>query len=62
MGQVGSSMNLVQQYLRRAEECRKLASETDVPGHRKAIEAMSDRWLKLAEERLKYLKNGQSKT
>jgi hypothetical protein len=50
-------MNLVQHYLRRAEECRKLAVETNVPGHRKAIEAISDRWLKLADERLKHLKN-----
>ena len=51
-------MNLVQHYLQRAEECRKLAIETDVAGHHRAIEAIGDRWLKLADERLRYLKDG----
>ena len=54
-------MKLVQTYLRRAEECRKLLAETEVPGHPKAIEAISDRWLKLAAERLQYLKDGRPK-
>jgi cyanate lyase len=53
----GASMKQVNEYLRRAEECRALAIETQIAGHRKKIEAISDAWLKLAEERLEYLKD-----
>jgi hypothetical protein len=43
-------MKLVEDYLRHAEECRKLAAQSD-PEQRKAIEGFVDLWEKLAEER-----------
>jgi hypothetical protein len=50
-------MKLVQDYLRRAEECRKLAMQSEILDHRKSIERISDTWTRLASERLKFLKN-----
>lgn len=55
-------MDLVAEYLRRAEECRKLAQSTTIPAHRKAIQETCDMWLRLADERRRYLaqqKNNQ---
>jgi hypothetical protein len=43
-------MKLVEEYLRHAEECRKLAAQSG-PEQRKTIEGMGDVWEKLAEER-----------
>ena len=50
-------MKLVQDYLRRAEECRKLALRSEILDHRRAIERISDTWSRLAGERLKFLKS-----
>ena len=48
-------MKLVEEYRRRADECRKLVQQTLIPDHRKSIEKICDMWLRLAEERLKWL-------
>lgn len=45
LAHVGRPMKLVQEYLRRAEDCRKFALQTEIPDHRKA-----------SEERLKQIK------
>jgi hypothetical protein len=48
-------MQLVQEYLSRAEECRKLVQQTPVSDHRAVIEKICDMWQRLADERLKLL-------
>ena len=53
-------MKLVQDYLRRAEECRKLAMQSEILDHRKTIERISDTWTRMAGERLKFLKNANN--
>jgi hypothetical protein len=52
-------MKLVQDYLRRAEECRKMAMQSEILDHRKTIERISDTWSRLAGERLKFLKKAE---
>jgi len=49
-------MQVVQDYIRRAEDTRKLAIQAEILEHRKAIQRISDTWARLAEERLKFLK------
>jgi hypothetical protein len=53
-------MELVADYLRREEDCRKLALLTQMMAHRKIIEEMCDMWARLAEERRRYLVQQQS--
>ena len=52
---VVGSMNLLQAYLRNAEECRKLAAAAADPAHRKLIEEICETWEMLAEERRQVL-------
>jgi hypothetical protein len=49
-------MQVVEEYLKRAEDCRRLASKADVLNHRQTIERVAATWENLAAERLKYLK------
>ena len=48
-------MDIIDEYLRRAAECRKLAQQTTIAAHRTAIEEMCAIWEQLAEERRKFL-------
>jgi hypothetical protein len=50
-------MEILGEYLRRAEECRKLALQTSIAAHREAIQKICDMWLKLADERRSYVKH-----
>ena len=54
-------MELIAEYLRRAEECRKVAQQTTVASHRKAIQEICDMWARLADERRKLLARQRSK-
>ena len=38
------------QYLKLAEECDRLAKETEAEGHRIALKEMAEAWRKLVEE------------
>ena len=58
----GREMDTLEEYLRRAEECRKLALQTSVAAHREAIQKICDMWLKLADERRSYLEHTQTAT
>lgn len=48
-------MKLLEEYLRNAEECRKLAAKADQPEQRAAIERIAETWKQLAELRRKTL-------
>ena len=48
-------MKIVEEYLKHADECRKLASQSEMPEQRRVIQRVAETWKKLAEERLKYL-------
>lgn len=47
-------MDDVQDYRRRARECRELA-KTAAPQHRAIVEAIAEQWAKLADDREKML-------
>jgi hypothetical protein len=59
-------MKLVEEYLRHAEECRKLAAQAGVAEQRKAIQRITATWEKLAASRRKLLegkeRNGAAKS
>lgn len=44
-------MHLLEEYTRRAAECRARAARAELPGHRNAILAVGEAWQQLAEER-----------
>jgi hypothetical protein len=46
------TMQIVEHYLRHAEDCLTAAKQTEIPAHRKAIGRIADWWIKLANERL----------
>jgi hypothetical protein len=54
-------VEIVKEYLRRAEECRTLAKTILVPEHRKKIEKICDMWARLAEERRQHLNEMEAK-
>ena len=47
----GAVVKLVEEYLRHAEECRKLLAQVAVHEHREKIQSICDMWARLAEER-----------
>ena len=49
-------MRLLAEYLRHAEECRKLAALADHPEQRRAIEKICETWDNLAAARRAFLK------
>jgi hypothetical protein len=46
-----------QEYRKHAEECMRLARQVDREEHRKMVLQMAQTWLKLAEERERFLDN-----
>jgi hypothetical protein len=55
------AMKLVEEYVRRSEECRKLAQRAGIPAHRDAIQKISDMWRKMAEQRQRHLEEMQGR-
>jgi hypothetical protein len=47
-------MDKVQEYRRRAAECRRLSTQASVSDLRKHYESLAEIWEKLAEERLAF--------
>ena len=52
-------MRTVSEYERRAEECRKIASQMKDPEQKKQLEVMAQAWDLLARTRLKHLQRDE---
>jgi len=48
-------MKPVEDYLRNADECRKLSEKAGTPEQRRIIETIMETWEKLAEQRRRLL-------
>ena len=49
-------MRKVSEYKKHADECRKMAANTQNPEHKKQLQVMAEAWEMLATEREKQLK------
>lgn len=49
-------METVEDYLRRADECDRLAKTSTTAEHRRRIEQIAATWRNLAKERLEFVK------
>ena len=54
-------MRMVSEYERRAEECRKIATQMKDPELKKQIEVMAQAWDLLARTRLKHLRRDEQR-
>jgi len=54
-------MRLLEEYTRRAKECRELAAKTDSPEQRKTILGISETWAKMAAQRLAHMNDAKRK-